>query len=197
MAPVGHADSWCRTMTAMAAATTPHLTTVAELDCFREDDGPVYHELRQGELVAVTRPKYRHYALQRRIRRLLENVAPVDGVADTEFAYRALPEHELRVADVAYVSGSREQAIDPADHLHGAPDITIEILSASNTAAEIYDKEILCLQNRANEFWVVDPDRRQVKVSTPDGQTVTWRSGQEIPLSLFGEARLPVHAIFN
>jgi hypothetical protein len=44
---------------------------------------------------------------------------------------------------------------------------------------------------------VVDPDRRQVKISTPDGRTVTWRSGQEIPLPLFGrEARLRVDDLF-
>jgi hypothetical protein len=64
----------------------------------------------------------------------------------------------------------------------------IEILSASNRAAEIFEKEKLCLENGAKEFWVVDSDRRQVKVSTPDGHTLTYTSGQEIPLPLFGTA---------
>jgi Uma2 family endonuclease len=179
------------------AATTSRLLTVAEFRALPLDDGPARHELRQGEVVSVTRPKYRHALIQRRLRRLLENLAPAEGVVDTEFAYRPLPEYELRVADVAYVSGIRERAIDPEDNLQGAPDITIEVLSPSNTAAEIYDKEKLCLENGAQEFWVVDPDRRQVKVSRPDGHTVTWRSGQEIPLRLFGNVGLSVDAIFG
>jgi Uma2 family endonuclease len=58
------------------------------------------------------------------------------------------------------------------------------VLLPSNTAAEIFEKEKLCLQNGGREFWVVDPDRRQVKVSTPDGRTVTYPSGQEIPLAV-------------
>ncbi len=62
--------------------------------------------------------------------------------------------------------------------------------------AEIYDKEKLCLENGAKQSWVIDPDRRQVKVSTPDGRTVTYRGGQEIPRDLFA-ANLAVDAIFD
>jgi Uma2 family endonuclease len=178
----------------MAAIT--HLMTVDQFRSLPEDQGPLYHELRHGELVAVTRPKYGHYTIQRRIRHLLEAFVPPGGLVDTEFAFRPLPEHELRVADVAYVSAERERSIHPDDNLHGAPDIAIEILSPSNTVAEIYDKEKLCLENGAQEFWVVDPDRRQVKVSTPDGRTTTYPSGQQIPLPLFGAAKVPVDAIF-
>ena len=119
-----------------------------------------------------------------------------DGLVDIEFAFRPVPEHELRVADVAYVCAERERSIDPEDNLRGAPDIVIEILSPTNTAAEIYDKEKLCLENGAKGFWVVDPDRRQVKVSTPDGHTTTYQSGQEIPLSLFGGAGVAINEIF-
>ena len=179
------------------AATTTELMTVEEFRHLPEDDGPVYHELRHGELIEVTRPKYKHYSVQRRLRRLLEKLAPADALVDTEFAYRPLPEYELRVADVAYVGADRERSIHPEDHLRGAPELVIEILSPSNTVAEMYDKEKLCLENGAREFWVVDQDRRQIKVSTPDGRTRTWQSGQEIPLSLFGNAKVAVNDIFD
>jgi len=43
---------------------------------------------------------------------------------------------------------------------------------------------------------VVNPDLRQVKISTPEGRTITHRSGQEIPLDLFGAAKLAADAIF-
>jgi Uma2 family endonuclease len=178
----------------MAAIT--HLMTVEQFRSLPKDQGPLYHELRHGELVAVTRPKLKHTILQRNLRRLLEPIAEPGSFVDTELAFRALPEHELRVADVAYVSAGRWAQADPDDNFHGAPDMVIEVLSPSNTVAEIYDKEKLCLENGAREFWVVDPDRRQVKVSTPDGRTTTYQAGQQIPLPLFGAAKVPVDAIF-
>ena len=82
--------------------------------------------------------------------------------------------------------------------LIGAPQQVIEVVSPSNTAAEIYEKEQICLAKGARECWVVDPDRRQVKVTTPDGHTVTWQAGHEIPLPLFGGgARVKVDDIFR
>lgn len=177
-------------------ASSTHLMTVAEFRRLPETDGPYYYELRRGELVQVTRPKLRHHLLQSRLRDLLRSAAPAGSFVEYETAFRALPEYELRVADVAYVSKERIEQADPEDNLHGAPDLVIEILSPSNTAAEIYDKEKLCLENGCLEFWVVDPDRRQVKVSTPDKLTRTYEAGQEIPLRLFGGKSLAVDAIF-
>jgi hypothetical protein len=40
-----------------------------------------------------------------------------------------------------------ERSINPADNLRGASDSVVQILSPSNSAAEIYDKEKLCLEN--------------------------------------------------
>ena len=180
----------------MAVATT-HLLTVDEFRNLPEDSAHVYHELRHGEPVPVTRPKFKHFRIQKQLEKLLEARAGDRGVVAMEFAFRPLPEHELWVADVAYVSQERWETIDCEDNLAGAPELVIEVLSPSNTAAEIYDKEKLCLENGAKEFWVVDPDRRQVKVSTPDGRTLTYVSSQEIPLPLFGGPRVAVDALFD
>lgn len=174
------------------------MLTVEEYLRLPEDSGAVYHELRHGEVVAVTRPNLRHRSIQKKLRRLVESAASPLISVDSEVAFRPLPEHQLRVADVAGVTTDREATIDPAGHLMRAPEIVIEVLSPSNTAAEIYDKETLCLENGAREFWVVDPDRRQVKVSRPDGHTVTHRAGQSIPWLFAPEAAvIAVDEIFN
>ena len=178
------------------AVARSRLMTVEEFRTLPEDSGPVYHELRHGELVAVTRPKAKHTRIQKRLERLLENAAGQHGIVIMELAFRPIPEHELRVSDVAYVSNERWDRVDPDDNLQGAPEITIEVLSPSNSAAELYDKEKLCLENGGREFWVVDPDLRQVKVSTPDGHTITYQSGQQIPLPLFRGAKVPIDDIF-
>ena len=178
-------------------ATTSQLLTVDDFRRLPEDDGSVYHELRHGELVSVTRPKFKHALVQRTLRRLLEELADPASYVDTEVSFRPLPEYELWVADVAYLSPERFSAVDPEDNVRGAPDLVIEVLSPSNTVVEMNERERICLENGAQEFWVVDQTRRQVKVSTPDGHTRTWRSGQEIPLPLFGDARLAVDALFD
>ena len=175
--------------------TTTRLMTVEE---FRQlpETGPFYYELRHGELVQVTRPKAKHHKIQRRLRQLLEGPAGEAGVVEIEQAFRALPEHELRVADVAFVSAERWQGMDDDDNLRGAPELVIEVLSPSNTMAELLDKEKLCLENGCLEFWLVDPVRRQVKISTPDGITKTYPEGQDIPLNLF-PGSLAVTSIFS
>jgi Uma2 family endonuclease len=178
------------------AATTSHLMTVEEFQRLPEDSGPVYHELRHGEIIAVIRPKLKHTLIQRNLRRILEHAAEPDSLVETEVAFRALPDYDLRVADVAYLSAARFATTDPNDNIQGATDLVIEVLSPSNTAAGIYDKEKLCLENGAKEFWVVDMDRRQVKVSTPDGRTLTYQSDQDISLPVLGGVKIAVDSIF-
>jgi len=174
------------------ATTTDRLVTFAELEQMPDAPDGRY-ELRHGELVKVPPPEFPHYRIQQRLRKLLESAAPGAGEVGTEFAFRALPEYEHRIADVAFVSTDRWEKTDR--YFEGAPEIVIEVLSPSNTAAEMMDKEQLCLENGAKEFWAVDPTRRQVRISTADGRTMTYKAGRQIPV-LFGGA-IAVSEIFE
>jgi Uma2 family endonuclease len=153
-------------------------------------------ELHHGELVEVAEPKHKHYLRQRRIRRLIESVAGHAGEVDIEMAYRPLAEYECWAADVAFVSRKRWDAIPPNGNLSGAPELVIEVLSPSNTAPEMREKRKLCLENGAREFWVVDDDYREIEVWTPDDRSLTYRSGQEIPLFFAPGTSLRVDDIF-
>lgn len=73
----------------------------------------------------------------------------------------------------------------------------IEVLSPSNTASEMNERERLCLENGAKEFWVVDPKHNQVRISTADKLVRIWQAGDEIPLPLFGNHVLAVDEIFR
>ncbi len=101
-------------------ATTSQLRTVDEFRRLPEDAGPVYHELRHGELVSVTRPRFKHSLIQRTLRRLLEELADPDSFIDSEVSFRPLPEFELWVAHVAYLSAKRFAEVDPEDNVRGA-----------------------------------------------------------------------------
>jgi Uma2 family endonuclease len=179
------------------ANTTTHLMTVAEYEQIPERNEGFYYELHHGELVKVCFPKTRHYKTQWRLYELLAGVTGSAGFVGIEIAFRPLPEHEVWGADVAFVSKERWQRIDPDGYLLGSPELVIEVLSPSNTADEIQDKEKTCLEGGCREFWVVNEKRRQVKVTTPDGVTKTYHEGQQIPLTLFGAGSLAVSAIFT
>ncbi len=177
------------------ATISTRLMTFAEFERLPESNAG-RQELRHGELFTLSPPKHKHYRVQRQLRRLLEDAAGDAGVVDTEMGFRPLPEYEYRVADVAFLIKGRWDEIPGEGILAGAPDLVIEVLSPSNTAAEMIDKKTLCLENGAREFWVVDIDHAQVDVATPDGLTKTYKSGQQIPLFFAAGTQLGVDAIF-
>jgi Uma2 family endonuclease len=169
--------------------------TVAEFDRLVEAEA-FAQELHQGEVVRVTRPKLNHVFAQKCLVRLLD-AAGAAGAAFTEVGFRPLPEYELRVADVAWASRARWEQEDPGGHFRGVPDLVIEVLSPSNTAAEMLDKKTLCLANGAHEFWQVDLEHRVVEVSTSEGRVAIYGAGAAIPLFFAEEATLAVDTIFS
>jgi len=177
------------------ATSTTRLMTFAEFEQLPDPQFGRY-ELRRGEPVIVAPPKLKHSTVQRRLRRLLEAAAGETGIVDSEFGFRPLPEHEFRIADVVFIVQTRWQKIDLDGYFEGAPELVAEILSPSNTKKEMLDKRKLCLENGSREFWVVDIEHRKVEISTPDGQTINYQAGQQIPL-FFAATALAVDAIFN
>jgi hypothetical protein len=88
------------------------------------------------------------------------------------------------------------QDIDAAGVEQGSDYEVVEVLSPSNTAAEIRARRNVCLENGSREFWLVDIEHRQVEVSTPDGRSITYKLGQSIPLFFAPEA-VAVGSIFE
>ena len=181
----------------MSANPAKHLMTVEEYRQLPETVGDFEYELHHGELVPVSRPKLKHHLIQSRLRELLRAIAPTGSWVETEVAFRAFPEYDIRAADVGYICPERWSQADPEDNIHGAPDIAIEVLSPSNTVREMYEKEQLCLSRGGQEFWVVDPDKHTVRVARVDGPTVTCGPGERIPLPLFGDRSLEVDQLFS
>jgi Uma2 family endonuclease len=174
----------------MAAAPELLLMTVEQYRQLppRED---VTQELHWGQVVTLTRPKMRHAKLQSRLVRLLRPRAGHLGVVESEVAFRALPEYDLRGADVAFVSQQRWDETPDDDNLQGSPELVVEILSPSNTQAEMRDKSALYLSTGTQQFWVIDPKRKTVSVTDQSGVTTVYQEQDQIPLTLFeGRAAL-------
>lgn len=154
-------------------------------------------ELHEGEVFEMTRPKWGHGAIQRRLIRLLEPALLPHGDAGAEISFRPSPEHNLWAADVAFVRQERIDKIDPRGDLFGAPDIVIEVESPSNTAAEFERREIICLRNGCAEFWIVYPALRTVRVTTKNGRVRHYEERDTIELTALPGAKIAVSAIFG
>ena len=176
-------------------AALPNLITVEQ---FRQlpESGEYCYELHHGEVVAMTRPKAGHWILQIRLVELLKAKLAAFGEVGMECPYRAVPEFDLRAADVAAISRDRFKEIDHEDNLRGAPDLVIEVISPSNSKAQLREVASLCLSNGALECWLVDRKKRSVTVVRKDGTSSIYEGDAEIPLAAFGPDSLRVADLF-
>ena len=153
-------------------------------------------ELHHGELAEMPLPKFGHYSVQLRLRDLIAKAAP-EAVVGMEFGFKPLPQYEYWIADVAYTTRERAQKVPRKGYFEGVPELVIEVLSPSNSAKEMRERRKICLANGAVEFWTVDEDDREVEVSTPDGRSIIYKSGQQVPLFFAVDGRLDVDVIFE
>ncbi|MGH7545780.1 MAG: Uma2 family endonuclease [Gemmatimonadota bacterium] len=100
----------------------------------------------------------------------------------------AYDRERVRAPDVAFVSTSRLPGGKlPCGFLHGAPDLVVEILSPSDTPADVQQKVHDWLEGGARLVWWVVPDTRSVTVYRPDGSARLVREGEVLD----GEDVLP------
>ncbi len=152
-------------------------------------------ELRNGEIVPMAPPKHRHVKIQDRIFEALFEVCRPFGKARVEMPF-ALSGFDLREADVGVASWARWNAIDDDGYLSGAPDLMVEVLSASNTTAEMLEREARCLSNACMEFWTASPTDQTIRVATASSIRI-YQSGDEVGSSLFPGWSVPVAQLFS
>jgi Uma2 family endonuclease len=72
-----------------------------------------------------------------------------------------LDDHNVVQPDVVFVSNERE-AILTDDGMHGAPDLTIEVISPSNAQLDKTAKRRVYARHGVKELWLIDPTLRQI-----------------------------------
>jgi Uma2 family endonuclease len=127
-----------------------------------------HYELHHGEVVLVPPPKWGHTRIQARIETVFRRLLGDNGIVAAEMPFQPSPEYEVWVADVGFVLAERAGVVKENEYLQGAPDLVVEVLSPSNTVAEINDKMAVCLENGCSSFWVVDGKRKEVQVTEGD-----------------------------
>jgi putative restriction endonuclease len=90
----------------MAALAEPLLMTVEQFDLLPERKD-VLEELHWGHLVTLSGPKTWHVNLPMKLTQLLQPVAAGRGYVVVELPFRAVPEYDVRAADIAFVAKKR------------------------------------------------------------------------------------------
>ncbi|MBY0374970.1 MAG: Uma2 family endonuclease [Bryobacteraceae bacterium] len=178
-------------------ATTSAILTVAEFARLPQPSGGVRLELRHGEVIELPPVKKLHTRIQKRLVSLLEAHAdPSAYLVDKEFPFRPAAEHEVWIADVALYSRAAWDSTPDDDYFRGVPALVVEVLSPSNTASEMLEREELCLGSGGLEFWLVDPARQTIKIIRASGQSVLLHTAGQIESTLL-TAPIPVRRLFE
>ena len=163
--------------------------TVAEFWAMPEDPGHRY-ELVDGELVDMDGAP-RHGRMTGHIYTLIFNHVssrnlPLDVGVSTGFQ---IDPYTLRVPDVQVTGWERMAAYDEdaGGWPRFAPDVAIEVVSPSNTRAEMERKTTEYFANGAQAVWIADPTPRTVSIRRPD-QTEQVFTHDDM---LYGDPEIP------
>jgi Uma2 family endonuclease len=126
-------------------------------------DNGMRHELDEGELIAVPPVFGLHGKIQAETAYHLRNFAGQElGLVLVEAGFR-LSRDTVLAPDVSFIRAERARMLDLESRFECAPDLAVEVISPSETAAEIAHKVSHYLHAGAL-VWVLYPKNRTVHV---------------------------------
>lgn len=157
------------------ARSRKSLMTADEI--YRLPNDNLRYELVRGHLAAEPPVGYRHGRLAVAIASALENYAKESGYGisvTSEVGFQLSHDPDtVRGPDVAVLRKPRLAELDDDSRFFpGAPDLAVEVLSPSDRPNAVSDKIKDYLDAGTHVVWIVDPQRRDVVVYTPDGRRI-------------------------
>ena len=148
-------------------ATTHHLMTAEEL--LRLPDDGYRYELVRGELRKMAPAGYLHGRVAINVTTSLDRYVRdhnlgVVYAAETGFKLASNPD-TVRAPDVAFIRRERVQEVGDAEgYWPGAPDLAVEVISPSDTFADVQEKVFDWLEAGTRMVILVMPRKRAVTV---------------------------------
>lgn len=175
------------------------LLSAEEFDNYPFEEDKRY-ELDEGELIEMTRPAYLHNRVLMKL--LLALGKYFEGnlsgeVLLSENLY-ALSPRTRRSPDAAVILGDRRKELAGAKVIPIIPDIAAEVLSPSETPAQIHRKLSQYFQAGVKEVWLIQPEDRQVEIWT--GPTLPERAlagADSLASALLPGFTLPLPELFS
>jgi Uma2 family endonuclease len=141
------------------------LMTAEEFDRLEESDEFRY-ELDEAELIVMTRPRPLHNRIALKLTSALVRYVEehsVGEVLNSDNMY-VLGPTTRRAPDVSFLRKERAASIDPTKDIEGAPDLAVEVVSPTDTAASMRRKVRQYFAAGAAVVWVVYPESREVEI---------------------------------
>lgn len=129
------------------------------------EDGGYRAEVVRGRIVREPRPSAEHSWLASELYWRIESHVREHGLGRTVFDAGFLLEGDpptIRIPDIAFLARQSPATERPAGFWTIAPDLAVEIISRSNTAAEIQEKVLEYLVCGTRLVWIVEPASRSV-----------------------------------
>jgi Uma2 family endonuclease len=151
-------------------ASTPAVVTPADLLQLPQPSNGRHYELSSGELIVVGNAGARHERIEQRIvtSLILWAARASDGeiFAASQFT---LGPHTARIPDAAFVSAAKLAQLPDADvAIPFAPDLPVEVISASECASNAETKVAEYLAGGVQEVWQIYPKLQRVRIRRPD-----------------------------
>ena len=145
------------------------LLTVEQFEHMPLEEG-VRYELKNGELIPMAMAKFGHEITKSVVARCLYGYTlqqPIGWVfSETVFA---LSPTRVCIPDIAFLSNESIAKGDREHIYRGAPDLTIEIVSESESAADLRAKVRDYLEAGSKAVWLFYPDLRVIAVYSGHG----------------------------
>jgi Uma2 family endonuclease len=154
-------------------------------ELFRMPDDGYWYELVQGRLIKMSPPGALHGVVGIRVQTALDQFVAQQQLGlvlpqDTGFKLASNPD-TVRAPDAAFVRRDRIPSTGvPVGYWPGAPDLAVEVRSASDRRSDLRRKASEYLRHGARLVWVIDPTRRDVTVFRPGSAPRTLRSDDEL-----------------
>ena len=136
------------------------------------------YELVDGEVVELAPPNDEHGEIAINVGTAFNIYSRRRGVgrtrAETGYTLRTGPD-TVRGPDVSFVFRPRVEGRG-SGFVPGAPDIAVEVVSPSNTAAEVARRAAEYLAAGSQRVWVVYPSVRRVVIHCADGSVISYSS---------------------
>ena len=125
-----------------------------------------------GEVIIMSPSSYRHVELVGWLQTILATYASAHGlgkVVGPEFIVRLGARRRLRVPDLLFITKDRLHLIR-TNHLEGAPDLAIEVVSPDSQSRDRRDKYRDYEASGVREYWIIDPINEDLEVHVLEDQ---------------------------
>jgi Uma2 family endonuclease len=158
--------------------TAPSVKFTYDDLCNLPDDGK-RHEIIDGEHYVTPSPNTKHQRVSRELTAALVSYLGTHRVGELFVAPFDVVLSDLDVVEPDLIYISRERAgVLTEQHVRGAPDLVVEILSPGTRKTDEITKRKLYERYGVAEYWVVDPDRESVKVYRRGGDGTFTRAAE-------------------